>query len=251
MEHIVSPGFRLGKRAVKHDKRTLKFADYISSVPTPPAMIDWGQKVSDWPMMRNDQLGDCTCAAAGHLIQSWTADFSNIFVPTDDEVIEAYEAVSGYDPKTGANDDGAAELDVLNYWRKTGIADHKIDSYAQIGSGTDKVKQAIWLFGGAYLGILLPASAQGQTLWDIPSGGLNGSGAPGSWGGHAVPAIAYDAQTVTVITWGQRLKMSWAFYLAYCDEAYAVLSQDWVTQNNPAPSGFDMVSLQQDLQAVA
>jgi hypothetical protein len=26
-----------------------------------------------WAMMDNDQIGDCTCAAAGHLIMEWTA----------------------------------------------------------------------------------------------------------------------------------------------------------------------------------
>ena len=71
--------------------------------------------------MGNDKIGDCTCAAAGHLIMEWTSLAQpKMFTPTDPQIVAAYSAITGYNPKTGANDNGAAELDVLNYWRKTG-----------------------------------------------------------------------------------------------------------------------------------
>jgi hypothetical protein len=37
---------------------------------------------------------------------------------------------------------------------------------------------------------------------------------------------------------------------AYCDEAYAIISQDFLDGNNKAPNGFDLESLTKDLQAV-
>ena len=51
------------------------------------------------------------------------------------------------------------------------------------------------------------------------------------------------------MTWGQLQGMSWNFFNAYCDEAWAVLSgSDWLG-GSPAmsPSGFDMAALQADL----
>jgi hypothetical protein len=106
---------------------------------------------------------------------------------------------------------------------------------------------AVYMFGGCYIGVLLPQSAQGQPIWSVPPMGPTGPGAPGSWGGHAVPVVAYDARGLTVITWGAMLRMTWQFWETYCDEAYAILSQDWL-EKNEAPSGFDMATLQADLE---
>jgi hypothetical protein len=45
--------------------------------------------------------------------------------------------------------------------------------------------------------------------------------------------------------------MSWQFYDAYMDEAFAVLSSDWINKKvGTAPSGFNMAALQQDLAQV-
>jgi len=85
-------------------------------------------------------------------------------------------------------------------------------------------------------------------VWVVPPGGPVGPGAPGSWGGHAVPVVAYDARTLTVITWGQRLSMTWGFFETYCDEAYAILDGDWL-KNNECPAGFDLATLEADLGA--
>ena len=60
---------KLGKQVARHDPRTLLLASYISAgLPTPPPSFDLSGKVKAWGMMDNDQIGDCTCAAAGHLI---------------------------------------------------------------------------------------------------------------------------------------------------------------------------------------
>jgi hypothetical protein len=78
-----------------------------------------------------------------------------------------------------------------------------------------------------YIGLALPISAQNQDVWAVPPGGSAGEGSPGSWGGHAVPIVAYDSRGLTVITWGATKRMTWQFLDTYCDEAYALLSQDW------------------------
>jgi hypothetical protein len=249
---------KLGKASPRHDPRTLQFANYLrpAELPPPPASVDYGKAVTrPWGMMHNDTVGDCTCAAAGHLIMEWNANVERNVTPSDDDVIAAYAAITGYDPSTGSGDNGAVETDVLNYWRKTGIAGHQIMAYAALEpSNTQHVRDAVDLFGGCYIGLALPVSAQQQDVWSVPPGGTSGDGAPGSWGGHAVPVVAYDNHGLTVITWGATKAMTWEFWSAYCDEAYAVLSEDFLsagTNGAPtAPNGFDLTALEADLKAV-
>ncbi len=246
---------KLGKSAARHDPRTLQMAAYVTpSLPTPPASFDLTTKVkSSWGMMENDQLGDCTCAAAGHLIMEWTANAGKkMIVPTNKQIVAAYSAVTGYNPTTGANDNGAVEIDVLNYWRQTGIAGHKIGAFVALEpSNHNHVMDAVYMFEGCYIGVQLPISAQAQTQnhqpWSVPPGGATGDGKPGSWGGHAIPVVAYDARGVTVVTWGALQTMTWTFWEAYCDEAYAILSPDYLNNQQQAPQGFSMAQLQADL----
>ncbi|HTT45858.1 MAG TPA: hypothetical protein VMH38_07610 [Thermoplasmata archaeon] len=240
---------KLGKTAAFHDPRTLQLANYLDPklLPPPPPSIDWGKKVSRWPMMGNDRIGDCTTAAAGHCIEEWTTDAGRPVIVPDDEIVAAYSAVSGYDPRTGAHDVGANAIKVLNYWRVTGIGHHTIRAYAALEPGnTDHVRLSVALFGNAYVGLALPASAQEQTVWSVPPGGPTGTGAPGSWGGHAVPVVAYDPQGLVLVTWGALQRMTWGFWSAYCDEAYALLSNDFLTADR-TPAGVDLATLESDL----
>jgi hypothetical protein len=199
-------------------------------------------------MMRNDTIGDCTCAAAGHLIQCWSTNAGAPTVPTDDQVVVAYSAITGYDPATGTNDNGAAELDVLNYWRHTGIAGNKLSSYVAVDpTRPQEVCDAIWLFGGVYLGLEMPESAEQQTAAGRPWTTV--------WyspiiGGQAVPAVGYDPQYLKVITWGQVQLVGWEFLARRCDEAYALLNSDWISSRGTSPSGFDLKTLESDLASL-
>jgi hypothetical protein len=244
-------GYKLGKLPARHDPRTFQFAKYLrtSGLPPAPASQEFDSKVASWPMMKNDTVGDCTCAAAGHMIEQWTTYSGTPFTPTDAQVIAAYSAITGYDPATGANDDGANMLDVLNYWRKTGVANHKVMAFAALEpKNHTQIQDALYLFGNVYLGVALPVSAQKQTVWTVPPGGPVGHGAPGSWGGHCIPIVAYNPRALTVVTWGALKTMTWTFLDTYCDEAYAVLSQDWVNQGTHVnPNNFDLATLKSDL----
>lgn len=245
---------KLGKSAARHDPRALLLASYITTaLPAAPASFDVAGKVSAWGMMVNDQLGDCTCAAAGHLLMEWTANAGKkMFTPTDKQIVAAYSAITGYNPATGANDNGAAEVDVLNYWRQSGIAGHKIGAYVALEPANHThIMDSVYIFEGCYIGLQLPTSAQAQVQnhqpWSVPPGGPHGDGKPGSWGGHAVPVVAYDSRGVTVVTWGALQVMTWSFWEAYCDESYAILSSDYINGKKQAPQGFSMQQLKTDL----
>lgn len=247
--------YQLGKRHPRIDPRTLQFAAYLkpAKLPAAPAAIDYAGKLVSWGMMANDRIGDCTCAAAGHLIEQWTTYGQGpVVVPTDKQVIAAYAAITGYDPVTGAHDDGAVELDVLNYWRRKGIARNKIYGYAAVELHShSQVQDSVFLFSNCYIGIALPLSAQSQSVWSVPPGGPTGDGTPGSWGGHAVPIVGYSVRDLTVVTWGATKHMTWQFLDTYCDEAYAVLGPQWINRaTNTAPPGFDLAALEADLMQI-
>jgi len=69
--------------------------------------------------------------------------------PADKQIVAAYSAITATIPTTSANDNGAQELDVLNYWRQHGIAGHKIQVYIVLEpSNHTHVMDAVWIFGG-------------------------------------------------------------------------------------------------------
>lgn len=238
-------GMPLGRAEVYHDPRTLRLANYLDDavvLPEIPEQADWTANVATWPMYANDRLGDCTIAAAGHMVQSWTAAASSPREPAEQDILDAYDA-------TGSGDTGRFEVDVLNYWRNTGIGGDRIAAYAYLDpQNLDHVHAAIWLFGGVYAGVALPNTAKGQTVWDVdgdPS--VQGSDAfPGSWGGHAVPFLGYGAGHLATVTWGATLNLTDAFHLAYTDELYVPLSADFL-KGDVNPAGFDLAALQADL----
>jgi hypothetical protein len=244
----------MGRKPAKHDPRTLKLSRYLTPeiLATPPPRVDWSADASSFGPMGNDVMGDCTIAAPGHLIQCWSAANGAQIILPDAAIVAAYSAVGGYVPGDASTDNGAFELDVLNYWRQTGVGGHKILAYVAVDPANRRhVEIAMNLFGGLYAGLSLPLSAQEEEVWTVPNSGPVGTGAPGSWGGHAVPWVNYGPLGVVCVTWGALKTMTWNFAAAYTEELYACLSDDWAPGGRVAPNGFDLAALQADLAAVA
>ena len=250
--------FKLGKHPPKHDARNLQFKTYLKpTLPAPPATeTKWIAKIpsKSWGMMGNDTYGDCTCAAAGHMILEWTTDTQPkpVVIPNPD-IIQFYDHFSGGNPDAGAN-----MLDVLKYWRSHGLDGHKILGFAQLTLKNDaQLKSSVSIFANCYIGVALPNFAvnppPGNNMldipWVVPAGGAHGDAAPNPNNGHCIPAVGYDEENLYIVTWGQLKSMSWQFYAAYADESFAVLSNDWLAKNK-APSGFDLAALQQDLNQI-
>ena len=199
--------------------------------------------------MLNDSLGDCTIAGLGHAVQVWTANTGTISTVPDPTIRDYYSQWDGYVPGDPNTDNGGIELDVLNDFQKNGFAGHKLFAFADPKpSNLIQIRQSIFLFGGVYIGLALPNTAQDQDVWDVvPKGGANAK--KGSWGGHCVFVPKYDAHGFTCITWGQPKMMTVAFWKKYCDEAHTLFAQDWLTDKG-SPAGFDQTQLQTDLHAI-
>lgn len=240
---------KLGRKAVKTDSRTLRLARYLTpALPAPPKAVDWTKGIRQWGMMLNDRLGDCTIAGCAHAVQTWSANLGAEKTIVDADVQAAYEYWDGYRPNHPETDQGGVELDVLTRWRQDSLAGHRLLAFADPTYGSlELARQTIALFGGAYIGIDLPLTAQTQDEWGLVS--LTGSGAPGSWGGHCVWVPAYDEFGFTCVTWGALKRISNAFWSAYVDEIHALLGADWLSAKG-APNGFDLAALQADLAAI-
>jgi len=209
---------KLGRKAIKTDTRTLA-------------------------------LGDCTIAGAAHAVQVFSANTGAIDTVPDATVESYYEQWDGYVPGNPSTDHGGVELDVLNDWQKNGFAGNALTAFADPRvSNLTEIRQSIALFGGVYIGLSLPVTAQNQDVWDVvPKGGANAK--PGSWGGHCVFVAAYDQKGFTCITWGELKTMTVAFWKKYVDEAHTLLSPVWISAKG-SPGGFDMAQLQADLKAI-
>jgi len=250
--------FRLGKKPKRVDRRTLQLRNYLTpALPPPPGSVAWQDQVprSAWNIDGNDRYGDCTIAAAAHLIEAWTYNAR----PATPLNIPPTTVVSDYLSLTGGQDDGLDLLTVLNSWRKAGLptggaSPDVILAYAEVALGNlTELRQAIALFGGAYIGVVLPDYILSQPLgaaWDVPSTGPPPSPDPNN--GHCVPLLGFDGTSFSCVTWGVVTPVTAAFLTAYMDEGYAVLDpHDWVAPGTGvAPSGFDLAQLQQDLSEI-
>lgn len=236
---IAPDGRRLGKLPPKADHRTLRLARYLTArLPAPPALIDHASRVSDWPMYANDSLGICGPAGAAHQVQSWsTYAERGTFTPDLQRVIDDYYAI------TGGVDSGVYLLDMLNYWRRTGIGGDQIEAYVQVSPNLDEARLSMQLFGSIGMGLSLPDQGTFGP-WDRVYGPPNPNN------GHYVVGVAYsDAEgLIDVISWGAVMRMSYDFFLRYCDEAYAILNDLSIAQATmQSPEGFDFATLRDDL----
>ena len=242
---------KLGKGPARKDNRTLRLASYLGSLPEPLLEISWTHGIVDFGMLGNDHLGDCTAAGIGHAEQTVTANTTVEAVISDQIVIALYEASCGYVSGDPATDQGGIELDVLNYVRKNGFAGDQLLAYADPDPGDIRhVKQAISLFGGVYIGLQLPLSAQGQDEWDVigdPS--KNAGSQAGSWGGHAVWVPAYNPVGPVCVTWGALKQMTWKFWETYCDESHALLFLNWLLEFG-GDAAINLPALMDDLAIV-
>lgn len=245
--------FHHGRNA-PHDEAThprVKMRPFLHAVTAAPApaSVDWYSDVTSWPMYLNDQLGDCTIAKVAHEIEnaSTYGDGSTVLV-TDNDVLTAYKSVGGYRPGHPETDQGAVLQDVYSYWRKTGVGGHKILAFAQVDvTDVNEVKTAINTFGAAGLGITVT-----QQMMDDFNAGKGWSRASGEdLGGHAIPAVGYDAEGLWVVTWAQVIKMTWAVFGKVCEEGWVAVLPEWINDTSGKdPLGVDLYGLGEAMSAL-
>lgn len=241
--------YKLGKNPAVYDKRTLRLKTVFKQLPPLPDTWDVDKALGlaiPTPMFANDKYGDCVIAARAHQTYRFEGVEQNRVLPITEK-----DVTNEYFKLTGGPDTGLYLLDALKDWRGNGwpvtteiktsrkilclpIATKAVQkTYCIYAFGVVEprvhadVKACIYLLSGAYIGLSLPVSAQGQSLWDV----VDNDG--GLWGGHCVYVKGYDEYGLICITWGKPLKMTWAFLDKYCDEAFGVVDNrdNWITDS--------------------
>jgi hypothetical protein len=183
------------------------------SLPDPPTVYDVDANLPRGlapPLLMdgNDVHSDCVLASQGKILRRFLADeYGTLIAVTQQEIESAYFA------ETGGADDGLVVEDSLQSWITDGWVGggqfRKIAAFARVGvSNRRDVQLGISLLSGLIIGVQLPqgwmdANESGDA-WDVPPSD------PTIVGGHAMWVSAYDADGVTVETWGTRQKMTWA-----------------------------------------
>jgi hypothetical protein len=253
---------KLGKLPPKHNPKTLRFAKYLGDTILPAVQPKkaWEYVIPDevWAqtMLGNDTVGDCTCAALGHILMAVSANTDRLIIPTTEQTLELYSAVTGYDPSktqpdgTNPTDNGAAITDVLAYVQTNGLFGQKIIGWVQIDqTNRDHFALCVELFGAVDVGVQLPASAMSQfdsgQPWDVTAddGGIEG--------GHAIPYLGLGREGETCITWARRQPTGIPWFTKYADEAYGLVFEDWFDLTTGlSPSRFNRDALWADAQAI-
>lgn len=253
--------YPLGKKPYVEDKRDLLYASYRSTtLPQRPASFGHETVVSNptaWGMLGNDEWGDCVFAGAGHEVELWTRIGG---VPANVSAIQAlkdYSAVTGFDPSAGGpgqnpTDQGAVVRDALRFRQATGTLDshgkrHKLYAYLKLDpTDINEILEAAYLFDA--VGIGFEVEEQCFAEYDAGKPWAYHTGA-NLVGGHYVPIVARRYPYIDVITWGRIQRVTTSFITHRCDEAWALLSLDFL-RGGKSPLGFDLTALKADLQAV-
>lgn len=249
--------YKLGKLPARKDFRTLKLSNYLPKIlPPRPNKRVWSDVVDNWMMLANDKYGDCTCASIMHMLRLWWAQNGIYISPTDKDALSLYSNVTGFNPNDPSTDNGANELDILNYCRQNDVCGTRIVSaYADIDihipkTTIEQICASINLFGGIYVGASIYQSAMDEFNAGKP---WKRTTCQGTYlGGHAFPIVDYDddAQEGIVITWGKPQRVTYAWMLKNVDEGHAIYSPTWKNNNGITPSGFNETQLIEDLNEI-
>lgn len=241
---------RLPKRL---DFATIDVHNYVKPSFKPPLLCTWATaltakagSVGGLGNLGNDTYGDCTIAALGHAVMTWTANNGAIVKPSDDDVLTLYDETDTALGLTG----GRIMDDVVKFIRTNGCFGEDISFYGRVRFSVPYLKEGIYLGGGLYVGVNLPLSINEQFLngddWTVVKGYR---GKVGSGGAHCVWVCGYDSERVYLVTWGQLVFASWQWMLKYIDEAFVLISDAW-TPNDIAPSNLDIDQIDADLAVI-
>ncbi len=220
------------------------FLDKATTWPTvPPKGWEFAVPASSLNILGNNSYGDCAEAGALHLIQAQQYNVGETLIPTEQDALNLYSAVTGFNPSDPSTDQGTVLTDLLTYWKTTGITIgrtvHKIAGYASLDiTSVAQMRYAAFLFGGTYLGINCPQECEDDTSnWNF---------APGLpiAGGHCIIQAGEGSAGGKMGSWGMWIPATWRFILGYADEGYVVWGQDFLDlHTGKSPTGLDLAGM--------
>lgn len=250
------PARALGRRPPKNAP-ALRLGTYLTGVvPAHPAAADHFAEVGDWGLYENDQFGVCGPTSAANqrkLITRYLTGSES--KPSQDDVFDLYRRSGnpGFDPATGADDNGVDMQTMCEALVAGGIGSVRALGFAQVNhTNLDEVRAAIAIFGSVLLGVNLETAQQTQTdqhIWDYQRSG--------EWGGHAVLAGRYSTSPqpdlgldeVGVVTWAEVVDATDAFLAHQLEEAWVVIWPEHLG-SRVFLEGVDLPALADDYRAL-
>ena len=274
------PGYKYGRIPRDTSRWAPRLEDYLRTGPASGKAglltvpddedVDFISRVTEIPMYCNgpdpgnppaspDGIGDCTIAEAAHAYTALGvyAGKPQVLFP-DSEIISVYSRISGYDPATGAGDNGCQIQDVLADQRTTGMTDVngrvlKVIAYAALGDPTDilLLSETLKTFGYVNVGINCPASAQSQfgvSPWSyVPGSPIEGGHDIGL---HRRRPYGSQAGVFDMASWGALQPAEISFIENYVVEAWAVITEDWIEANGSTCDGVMLAQLEADMRYI-
>jgi hypothetical protein len=245
--------FRGGKLPPKRHLKLPALGDFLDKATSWPAVPARGWEFavpdSDLDILGNDKFGDCAEAGALHLIQAESFNVGRPLIPTTEDTLGLYTALTGFNPNDPSTDQGTVLTDLLTYWKNTGISVgstiHKIVGYASVDiSSVQQMRYAAYTFGGLYIGLNLPAACEQDTdNWNFGPGQQLA-------GGHCVIVAGEGSAGGKIGSWGMWIPSTWEFLLSYMDEGYVICSSDWINAQEKSPTGLDLDGLLAAMKAL-
>lgn len=217
--------------AIRHGHPMRSFAPR-GPLPTATLPIDW-YKSFDFPMLGNDNFGDCMYAAGCHGDQTFTGNNGKESTFDEATVISYYKKLSG-------GDNGLDEGQLVGEWEK-GLCGQStasiLDAVDFDPTNDDLSNLIVQMFGGFIFMLDVPNKwisefdGSGNTIWDAPASANSNNG-------HGVWINGVDANSnKKVQTWGSSVWLT-PEGLKTCDpSAFAVFSTDWFNSQGIAPNG--------------
>ena len=212
----------------------------LGDLPTPPTSVS--PPNSPYPIDGNATYGDCTIAGVAHLIAAWNRLYGQSDpVPDDTAVIAEYFKL------TGGQDTGLNEAEVLKTWQQSGLFGEKLAAYAPVPpTSLLNLHQAIAFYGGAYLGIACPQSAQEQFARGVPWTYVGEQ----TQDGHCIVALGFTPDgSLICATWGGLAIVTAGFCAHYLEEAWVAIPNQLVEAKKDS-LGIVLPQLQADLNRV-
>lgn len=223
----------------------------------PPIAADWHRYCPpDNDPLGNDRLGLCVEVADARIIQIHKAVvWNDPTKPKEADIIARYAAETGYNPATGAGDNGTDTVEDMTAWSTRGIAitdqTKDIPRWARANPQDQaEVNLSIAHAGPVAVTIALPLAFQNLSVWD-QAPGVGPQWQPAGWGFHRVMCGKFDAGFRTLRTWGRDLVIhpdSWSRFVAAVD---VVLSREWLDTTGLSPTGLDLDALDADMAALS
>ena len=247
---------KYGRRPRARNSAVPHLSALIAGVTLPPlpAAADYTAGMpASLGVMLNATLADCTIAGCGHADQVWTFNATPpMLTASDPVVLSAYEAWCGYVDGDPSTDQGGVEQDVLTSWSKSTFNGRALAAFVEVDPrNLDDLRRAVFDCGVAYIGLDIPAYLENGltapgSVWDVDPSADNSI-----VGGHCVTLAGYDANgNFRAISWGSYYTLTSAFLLQRMDEAYGLVSPDWMKATGQTPAGLTVAQWQAQMAAL-